>query len=76
MKLRKIKVQTVIRKTGTGSPEVNKRSIKDLQAIYSGVSNTHDIVIDRQIEFLDDSEAIVEEKTAAPQRKEIDLPPV
>jgi len=76
VKLRKIKVQTVIRKTGTGSPEVNKRSIKDLQAIYSGVSNTHDIVIDRQIEFLDDSETIVEEKTAAPQRKEIDLPPV
>ena len=76
VKLRKIKVQTVIKKTGPGSPEQNKRSIKDLQAIYNGVTNTHEIVIDRQVEFLDEPETVVEEKLVAPQRKEVELPPV
>lgn len=47
VKLRKIKVKTVIKKTGPGSPELTKRSIKDLQAIYSGVTDTTEIFIDR-----------------------------
>ena len=51
----------MIKKAGPGSPELEKRSIKDLQAIYSGVSNTHEIIIDRQVEFLDEPEPVVEE---------------
>lgn len=76
VKLKKIKVQTVIKKAGPGSPEQTKRSIKDLQAIYSGVNNAHEIIIDRQVEFLDEPEPVVEEKVVAPQKKEVELPPI
>jgi len=69
VKLKKIKINTNVRKTGPSSPVGAGLSIKELQAKYNkqGVSST-DSAIDRTVEIVEDEEIIEEEKNAAIKR--------